>query len=168
MLQIFFPACDFPFKFVCDELNLSFGELMYFLLTRLFFLRFYLFIHERHKERGRNIGRGRSRLPAGSPKCHSIPGLWDHILSWRQTLHHLSHLGALLAYLLNFFFKLLFIYDRHTVRERERGRDTGRGRSRLPAGSPMWDLTPGPRDQGLSQRQTVNRWATQVLLGGDI
>ena len=26
--------------------------------------------------------------------------------------------------------------------ERERGRDTGRGRSRLPAGSPMWDLDP--------------------------
>ena len=32
--------------------------------------------------------------------------------------------------------------------ERERGRDTGRGRSRLHAGSLMWDLiprTPGPR-----------------------
>ena len=27
------------------------------------FLRFYLFIHERHTERGRDIGRGRSRLP---------------------------------------------------------------------------------------------------------
>ena len=31
-----------------------------------------------------------------------------------------------------FFFKDLFIYDRH--RERERGRDTGGGRSRLHAG----------------------------------
>ena len=29
-----------------------------------FFKRFYLFIHERHRERGRDIGRGRSRLPA--------------------------------------------------------------------------------------------------------
>ena len=32
------------------------------------------------------------------------------------------------------------------MRDRERGRDTGRGRSRIPAGSPMWDLIPGPRD----------------------
>ena len=31
------------------------------------FLRFYLFIHERHTERGRDIGRGRSRLHEGSP-----------------------------------------------------------------------------------------------------
>ena len=36
-------------------------------------------------------------------------------------------------------------------RERERGRDTGRGRSRLPAGSPLWDSIlglqghPGPK-----------------------
>ena len=28
-------------------------------------------------------------------------------------------------------------------KERERGRDTGRGRSRLHAGSPMWGLDPG-------------------------
>ena len=29
------------------------------------------------------------------------------------------------------------------MRDRERGRDTGRGRNRLHAGSPMWDLIPG-------------------------
>ena len=40
-----------------------------------FFLRFYLFSHERHTERGRDIGRGRSRLPAGSPMRDLIPGL---------------------------------------------------------------------------------------------
>ena len=28
-----------------------------------FFLRFYLYIHERHRDRGRDIGRGISRLP---------------------------------------------------------------------------------------------------------
>ena len=42
----------------------------------------------------------------------------------------------------NAFFKDLFIHERHT----ERGRDIGRGRrSRLHAGSPMWDsiLDPG-------------------------
>ena len=32
----------------------------------LFSLKIYLFIHERHREKGRDIGRGRSRLPAGS------------------------------------------------------------------------------------------------------
>ena len=30
------------------------------------------------------------------------------------------------------------------MRDTHTGRDTGRGRSRLPAGSPMQDLTPGP------------------------
>ena len=41
---------------------------------KLFLKRFYLFIHERHRERGRDIGRGRSRLPMGSPVQNSIPG----------------------------------------------------------------------------------------------
>ena len=40
--------------------------------------------------------------------------------------------------------------------EREKGRDTGRGRSRLHAGSPIWDPIPGPQDPYLSQRQTLN------------
>ena len=46
-----------------------------------FFLRFYLFIHERHRERGRDTGRGRSRLHAGSLTWDSIPGRQDHDLS---------------------------------------------------------------------------------------
>ena len=54
-----------------------------------------------------------------------------------------------------FFFKILFINERHT--ERERGRDTGRGRSRLHAGSPMGDSIPGPQDHALHQRQMLNR-----------
>ena len=43
----------------------------------LFFLRFYLFIHERYRdrERGRDTGRGRNRLHAGSLTWDSIPGL---------------------------------------------------------------------------------------------
>ena len=53
-----------------------------------FFLRFYLFTHERHRERGRDTGRGRSRLPAGSPMWDSIPGPWGHALGQRQTLNH--------------------------------------------------------------------------------
>ena len=43
----------------------------------------------------------------------------------------------------------------------QRDRNIGRGRSRLPAGSPIQDSIPGPPDH-LSQRQTLNRWATQM------
>ena len=32
----------------------------------------------------------------------------------------------------------------------ERGRDIGRGRSRLPVGSPLWDLIPVPHDRNVS------------------
>ena len=40
-----------------------------------------------------------------------------------------------------YFFKILFIYSwqTHNIIIWERGRDTGRGRSRLHAGSPTWD-----------------------------
>ena len=41
------------------------------------------------------------------------------------------------------------------MRDTERGRDTGRGRSSLPAGSWMWDWIPGLQDRAVSQRQTV-------------
>ena len=44
-----------------------------------------------------------------------------------------------------FFFKILFIHER----EREAGRDTGRGRRRLLAGSLIWDWIPGLQDQAL-------------------
>ena len=43
-----------------------------------------------------------------------------------------------------FFFKdFIYLLMRDTERERERGRDTGGGRSRLHAGSPTWDSIPG-------------------------
>ena len=59
----------------------------------------------------------------------------------------------------NFFLRFdLFIHET----QRERGRDTGRGRSRLNAGSPMWDLIPGAQDHTLSRRQTLKHWATQA------
>ena len=38
-------------------------------------------MRDRDTERGRDTGRGRSRLPAGSPMCNSIPGPWDQALS---------------------------------------------------------------------------------------
>ena len=40
--------------------------------------------------------------------------------------------------------------------ERERGRDIGRGRSRLCAGSPMWDSIPGLQEDTLGPRQALN------------
>ena len=39
-------------------------------------------------ERGRDVGRGRSRCPVGSLMLDSIPGSWDHDLSRRQMLNH--------------------------------------------------------------------------------
>ena len=48
-----------------------------------------------------------------------------------------------------FYFFILFYFLRFYLsipeRYRERDRDTGRGRSRLPARSLMWDLIPDPR-----------------------
>ena len=55
----------------------------------------------------------------------------------------LSHSGC--PILLFFFFKILFIHER----QRKRGRDTVRGRSRLHAGSPTWDSILGLQDQAL-------------------
>ena len=46
------------------------------------------------------------------------------------------------------------------MRHRERGRDTGGGRSWLHAGSPMWDSIPGLQDHALGWRQAPNHWAT--------
>ena len=43
-----------------------------------------------------------------------------------------------------FFKDFTYLFMRETGGG-ERGRDTGRWRSRLPAGSPMWDSIPDPR-----------------------
>ena len=52
-------------------------------------------------------------------------------------------------------------------RETERGRDAGRGRSRLRAGSPTRDWIPGPRDH-LSQTQTLNHQNTRPCIPGSV
>ena len=48
------------------------------------------------------------------------------------------------------------------MRDTQREADTGRGRSILPAGGPMHDSIPGPRDHNLSQRQMLNHSVTQA------
>ena len=58
-------------------------------------------------------------------------------------------------YFQNITLKKYFIYLIHE-RHREKGRDTGRGRSRLHAGSPMWDSNPGTQDHTLDQREALN------------
>ena len=45
-------------------------------------------MRDRERERGRDTGKGRSRLHAGSPMQDSIPGLQDHVLDQRQVLNH--------------------------------------------------------------------------------
>ena len=55
--------------------------LWFFFLSFFFFKIFiYLFMRDTEGQRGRDTGRGRSRLHAGSPMWHSIPGLQDHAL----------------------------------------------------------------------------------------
>ena len=48
---------------------------------KIFFFKDYLYTHERQRERGIDIGKGRCSLHAGSPMWDLIPGLWDHALS---------------------------------------------------------------------------------------
>ena len=45
--------------------------------------------------------------------------------------------------------------------ERDRGRDTGRGRSRHHTESPTWDSIQGLQDHALGQKQALNHCATQ-------
>ena len=48
------------------------------------------------------------------------------------------------------------------MRDTEREADTGRGRGRPHAGSPMRDSILGPRDHALSPRQALNHRASQA------
>ena len=93
-------------------------------------------MRDTQRERGRDIGRGRSRLPVGSPMWDWIQGLQDHTLGWRQAPNHWATQGFpwpnFLIWRLrsvfspeNLFFFLrfyLFIHERHTERERQRHR----------------------------------------------
>ena len=51
-----------------------------------------------HRERERDIGRGRSRLYAGSPTWDSIPGLQDRALGQRQAPNRCATQGSLFFY----------------------------------------------------------------------
>ena len=137
-----------------------------------------MIVTQRERERQRHRQREKQAPCTGSPTRGSIPGLQDRAQGQRQALNRCatqeSHIQKnlnvwLLGWILLFifimwiastFFKILFIHERHT----ERGRDIGRGRSTLSAGSPKRYLIPGPQDHNLSQKQMINHWATQVPL----
>ena len=80
--------------------------------------------------------------------------MWDGSFMW-VTWFLEKALVSLGIFLISFFFFYDFIYL--SMRDTERGRDTGRGRSRLPSGSPMQDSIPKPRGHDLSQSQMLNR-----------
>ena len=74
----------------------------------------YLFLRHRGGQ-GRDTGRGRSRLHAGSLTRDSIPGLQDHTPGCRAVLNHCATGAAPKTS----SFIHSFIHDRHRERERE-------------------------------------------------
>ena len=111
------------------------------------FFNFYLFmiVTQRERERQKHRQREKQAPCTGSPTWDSIPGLQDRALGQKQVPNRCSTQGSQ---------DFIYLFIRDT--ERERGRDTGRGRSRLPAEIPMWDSIPGPRRSRLDQRQMLN------------
>ena len=76
------------YTFNYSIINLHCYIKMHSIVIQQFFKRFYLFIHERYTEKGRDIGRRRGRLPGKSLMKDSIPGPQDHDLSQRQILNY--------------------------------------------------------------------------------
>ena len=93
-----------------------------------------LFMIVTERERGRDIGRGRSRLHAPGARHGTRSRVSGSRPGPKAGAKLLRHPGIPVFN--------LFIHERHRLRER--GRDTGRGRSRLLAGSPMQDLILDP------------------------
>ena len=91
------------------------------------------------------LGATMTWVPNPGWPIHWLGDLEARCLTFRNMkVHNPSKEDNISLFILFYF--ILFIHKR----QRERGRDTGRGRSRLPAGSPMQDSIPGPRDHDLS------------------
>ena len=111
-------------------------------MRKYFFLRFYLFIHERQREGEREREREK-QAPCREPDVGfdpGTPGLHPELKAGAKPLGH----PVILEFSFISFFSKDFIYL--FMRDRERRRDTGRGRSRLHAGRRMWDSIPGLQD----------------------
>ena len=105
-----------------------------------------------------HLGRSMLRQPVqleGSGIALCFQRAFPHYWNWASLNLSVYHQSIFIC---------LFVYLFMRDTEKERGRNTGRGRSRLPAGSLMWDLMWDPilRLLDLSRRQTLNRWTTQA------
>ena len=103
-------------------------------------------MRERERERERESQRHRQRekqTPYREPNLGLDPRTPGSRPGPKAGAKPLRHPGIPRFYLKKIFY--LFIHKRH----RERGRDTGRGRSRLHAGSLIWDSIPSLQDQAL-------------------
>ena len=135
-------------------------------VSSIIFFNFYLFMIVTEGERGRDTGRGRSRLHAPGAR-RGIRSRVSMIAPWAKGRRQTSVPPRDPAFYVIFFFFLiffsLFIYDSHTERERERQRHRHRQREKQApcTGSPTWDSIPGLHDRTLGQKQAPNRFATQ-------
>ena len=147
----------------------------FFKFFKTFFLKDFI-IYSWETERGRDIGRGKSRPHAGSLTCNSYPGPRDHTLSQRQTLNHwatrrLSLFQIKCVFNISVFFVLFCFVFCFFEREREREKTCtvgggAEGERESYAGS-MLSLNSQPWDHDLSQKLRVGcltAWATQVPL----
>ena len=106
------------------------------------------------------------------------PCMWKYIEKWKcgmlTSLSLLNRKGSIgggsreskgfgnrPVFCFGIFFLRLYLFMRDT--HRERGRDTGRRRSRLLAGIPMWDSIPGSQDPRISGLRPVPKADAQPL-----
>ena len=82
---------------------------------------FYLFIHERYTEKGRDMGRRRRRLPVGSLMWGLISGLQDHALSQRQTLNLWTTYASLNVCFNTKMILCIYLKERYGMRYEELG-----------------------------------------------
>ena len=84
--RIFIPSLAWADPYFSSLLGSAWISLLF-----SFFLKIYLFIHERHRLRERERQRHRQRekqAPRREPDVGPDPGSWDHDLSWRQVPNH--------------------------------------------------------------------------------
>ena len=111
----------------------------------------YLFMRDTEKERLRHRQREK-QAPCREPDVGLNPGTPGSCPGPKAGAHHWATQGSPDPQIL-FFFKYFIIYSWDTHTHTQRGRDTGRGRSRLHAGSLMWDSILGLQDQALGWRR---------------
>ena len=109
-----------------------------------------------------------SKIKKGGTICdqHDLKEMKRYVVNFKKSESQtkfqktcIFRIIRIFKYLANTYFFKYFIYL--FMRDTQRGRDTDRGRSRLHAGSPIWDSIPGLQDRPLGQRQALNHCTTQ-------